>query len=77
MVKCPYCNKSQKINHDDGYGYEEDRIHQQECDSCDKTFIYTTSIVFYYDVDVSSLSDSQLKDMSHVPVGQDIVQGVF
>ena len=50
-IECPYCGHEQDINHDDGYGYEQDTTHQQECGSCEKTFIYTTSIVFYYDVD--------------------------
>lgn len=49
-VNCPYCGADQEINHDDGYGYEEDSIHQQECVECDKTFTYTTSISFSYDV---------------------------
>jgi len=49
-VKCPYCNEGQEINHDDGYGYEEDRVHQQECGHCGKTFTYTTYISYQYDV---------------------------
>lgn len=48
--KCPYCEKENKINHDDGYGYEEDVVHQQQCGHCDKYFTYTTSISYYYDV---------------------------
>lgn len=48
-IRCPYCNVEQEICHDDGYGYEEDGLHQQECDSCDKTFTYETSISFYYE----------------------------
>jgi len=48
-VECPYCGEGQEINHDDGYGYEEDRIHQQCCSSCDKEFAFTTSISFSYD----------------------------
>ena len=47
-VKCPYCNKGQEICHDDGYGYEENRAHQQECE-CGKIFSYTTSISYYYE----------------------------
>ena len=47
-VNCPYCNAENEINHDDGYGYQEDEIYQQECDSCDKTFTFTTSIIYYY-----------------------------
>ena len=45
-VKCPYCNKGQDINHDDGFGYEEDAIHEQDCISCSKIFAFTTSISF-------------------------------
>jgi hypothetical protein len=49
-VKCPYCDADQEINHDDGYGYSEDGEYQQQCSECDKYFVYTTSISFYYDV---------------------------
>ena len=37
-VYCPYCGAEQEINHDDGYGYEEDRRYQQQCGECEKTF---------------------------------------
>jgi DNA-directed RNA polymerase subunit RPC12/RpoP len=50
-VECPYCGEGQEINHDDGYGYEEDRTHQQECGDCGKTYVYTTSISFYHDAE--------------------------
>lgn len=50
-VQCPYCNHEQDINHDDGYGYDEARVHQQECRNCDKTFTFTTSISFDYEVE--------------------------
>ena len=49
-VKCPYCGEKQNINHDDGVGYEEDEIHQQQCKGCDKYFVYTTQISYSYDV---------------------------
>jgi len=48
-IDCPYCGKSQQINHDDGYGYEEWEIYEQECGDCGKIFVYTTSISFYYE----------------------------
>lgn len=48
-VDCPYCDKKIEINHDDGYGYEEGEIHEQECKFCNKIFIYTTAISFYHD----------------------------
>ena len=50
-VKCPYCGTEQEINHDDGYGYEEDRTHEQDCVSCNKKFKFTTSIVYHYEVE--------------------------
>jgi hypothetical protein len=50
-VKCPYCDSDEDINHDDGYGYEENRTHTQECGTCGKVFTYTTTISFDYDVD--------------------------
>lgn len=48
-VECPYCGAGQEICHDDGYGYEEDRIHEQDCGKCGKTFAFNTSISFYYE----------------------------
>jgi hypothetical protein len=49
-VTCPYCGKDQEINHDDGYGYEEDGDYEQECTDCYKSFKFTTSISFSYTV---------------------------
>ena len=49
-VKCPYCEHEQEINHDDGYGYEEDGDYEQHCRKCDKEFKFTTSISFSYEV---------------------------
>ena len=48
-VNCPYCNAEEDICHDDGQGYAEDEIHQQECSECGKTFVFTTSVIFCYD----------------------------
>ena len=50
-VDCPYCGKGQEINHDDGNGYEEDRRHEQECGSCEKNFVFTTSIIYHYEAE--------------------------
>ena len=47
-TNCPYCGADVEINHDDGYGYSEDDLHQQECGDCGKTFTYTTVIHFSY-----------------------------
>ena len=48
-IECPYCEKGLEINHDDGYGYEEDEVFEQKCEHCGKTFTYTTSISFYHE----------------------------
>jgi hypothetical protein len=45
---CPYCGKDIKINHDDGYGYQEDEIYQQVCSNCGKTFVYEVCINYSY-----------------------------
>ncbi len=47
-VECPYCGLEQEINHDDGYGYDESLIFEQECFHCQMTFAFTTSISFNY-----------------------------
>lgn len=47
-VECPYCGAGNDICHDDGYGYEEDCVHEQECDDCCKVFAYTTSVSYYH-----------------------------
>lgn len=48
-VNCPYCGESQEINHDDGYGYDEDCEHEQRCVGCSRKFKFTTSICYYYE----------------------------
>lgn len=48
-IDCPYCDHGQNIDHDDGYGHEEDRLHQQECESCLKIFTFRTSIIYHYE----------------------------
>ena len=48
-IDCPYCGTYQDINHDDGCGYEEDTAHNQICETCDKTFVFYTSISFNYE----------------------------
>lgn len=48
-LKCPYCEEELKICHDDGFGYAEGVNHQMECDHCGKSFVFQTSISFYYE----------------------------
>jgi len=52
-VDCPYCGKSQEINHDDGYGYVEDEAYEQECGECEKIFVFHTSINYNYSVNTA------------------------
>lgn len=48
-MECPYCDADVKIDHDDGFGYEEDVKHQIRCDNCDKVFVFETSISYDYE----------------------------
>ena len=42
--ECPYCGAGCDINHDDGYGMDENEISRDECRSCGKAFAYTITI---------------------------------
>lgn len=69
-VECPYCDNWQEINHDDGYGYEEDELYEQECNDCGKIFVYTTSITYYYEAtkaDCLNGGEHNLKPVEHSP----------
>ncbi len=35
MERCPYCHAEIEIDHDDGYGFDEDTEHLQTCHECD------------------------------------------
>lgn len=48
-TNCPYCDAEIEINHDDGYGYEEDVTYEQTCSGCNSTFVFYTSIIFHYE----------------------------
>lgn len=48
-LECPYCEKDCEVCHDDGFGYEEGKKHQMECPYCGKSFVFGTSISFYYE----------------------------
>ena len=67
-VNCPYCKAGQEINHDDGYGYEEDVEHEQGCTGCGQNFRFTTSILYCYealcdgDHDMENCSDIGFPD---------------
>lgn len=69
--KCPYCDERVEINHDDGYGLEEDGQHQQECGCCGKTFVYRTCIIIDHVLEKSDclngLSDHDFKPSKTYP----------
>lgn len=50
-LECPYCESEFDICHDDGFGYEEGIKHQIECPHCGKSFVFETSISFYYEAE--------------------------
>jgi len=50
-LQCPYCENDLDICHDDGFGYEEGVKHQMECPHCENTFVFETSISFYYEAE--------------------------
>lgn len=69
-VECPYCEKCLCINHDDGYGFEEDVLHEQDCPFCEKTFTFTTSIIYVYDArkaDCLNGGEHVLEPVVHAP----------
>ncbi len=48
-IKCPYCDHEQEVCHDDGENIGEGETHQMECYECEKTFVFNTSISFFYE----------------------------
>lgn len=71
-IECPYCGKGQEICHDDGYGYEDGEVFEQECSGCDKIFIYTTEISYYYKAEkapcLNGDTDHEWKDKIGYPI---------
>jgi len=71
-VECPYCGEDVEINHDDGYGYEEGMVYTQECSHCDKTFTYTTGVIYVYRADKAPCQNGEphsWKDVHGFPKG--------
>lgn len=48
-LHCPYCGIASDVCHDDGDYYEEDTLHEMECEFCGKTFTFNTMIMFSYE----------------------------
>ncbi len=69
-TECPYCGEDVEINHDDGYGYEESQLHEQECQKCGKLFAYTTAIMLHhtaYKADCLNGGAHNYKPVVHAP----------
>lgn len=47
-VTCPYCEKENDICHDDGAYYSEDSAEEMECEHCEKKFMVSTSISYFF-----------------------------
>lgn len=48
-LECPYCGEGLEICHDDGFGSEEDELYEMECEYCEKSFVFDTSISYNYE----------------------------
>ncbi len=48
-LDCPYCGHENEVCHDDGFGYDQDYLHEMECCKCEKYFTFTTTIHFSYE----------------------------
>ena len=69
-VQCPYCENWQEVCHDDGFGYSEDKAHEDQCLNCEKYFVFHTSISFRYSsgkADCLNGSDHDWKKMIIYP----------
>lgn len=68
-VECPYCEEWNGICHDDGFGYEEDVAHEMECEHCEKSFVFYTSIIRHYEArkaDCLNGSEHNFRDWQRV-----------
>lgn len=48
-VECPYCGEDAEICHDDGRHYYEDKRQSTECEHCEKSFMVSVSISYYFE----------------------------
>ena len=69
-LRCPYCNTEHEVCHDDGAGYAEDIAHEMQCGSCEKNFVFFTTIVLRYQPQKADCLNGQphiLSAVSHYP----------
>ena len=60
-VECPHCDCEVVFDTDDGFGREEEREEELQCDECGLYFLLETSIVFNY----NSKKSCHLNKVSH------------
>ena len=60
-VECPYCGEEKEIDHTVEEYYDQEKTHQIQCGNCEKYFVFTTSISFFY----SSEKADCLNDGNH------------
>lgn len=59
-VECPYCDEMVSFNHDDWFWCSEDEVYEIQCHSCEKNFVFSTSIIFCYSSEKADcLNDSE------------------
>jgi phage FluMu protein Com len=61
-LTCPHCRKFQNICHDDGFGYEENKLHEMRCRDCNKLIRFETSILYHYEVIEDDDDDYELTE---------------
>ena len=69
-IECPYCQHEQEVNHDDGFGYEENELHEVQCHECNKYFVFTTYISYSYTsykADCLNGANHNLYKVTHYP----------
>jgi hypothetical protein len=49
-LNCPYCNAELSVYDVDGFD-QEDVNHQMECGKCEKSFVFQTSISYYFEAE--------------------------
>lgn len=48
-IECPYCEHGFDLDHDDGAYYDESTMEEAVCPECDKTFLVSASMHWYYE----------------------------
>lgn len=61
-LECPYCESELEVNHDDGFGYEQDVNHEMQCGNCEKSFVFTTGIIFNYEAQKADCLNTGIHD---------------